>query len=56
MVSKAMREAACPAAALWRTFARPSTNPPQPPTACPMRAISKLAMPDAEPASALATI
>jgi hypothetical protein len=38
MVSKAMREAACPAAALSRTIARPSTNPPQPPTACPMPA------------------
>jgi hypothetical protein len=45
MVSKAMREAACPAAAVSRTIARPTTDPPQPPTACPMRAISKLAMP-----------
>jgi hypothetical protein len=33
MVSKAMYEAACPSAALSRTIARPSTNPPQPPTA-----------------------
>ncbi len=42
IVSKAMREVASPAAALSRTMARPSTNPPQPPTACPMRAISKV--------------
>jgi hypothetical protein len=50
-----MREAACPAAALSRMIARPSTNPPQPPTACPIRAISKVAVPAAQPATALAT-
>jgi len=54
MVSKAMREAACPAAALSRTIARPSTNPPQPPTACPIRAISRVVMPAAQPATAVA--
>jgi hypothetical protein len=49
-----MREAACPAAALSRSIARPSTNPPQPRTACSIRATSKVAMPDAGAATALA--
>ena len=49
MVGKAMHEAACPSAALSRTIARPSTNPPQPPTACPIRAISRVVMPAAQP-------
>jgi hypothetical protein len=39
MVNNAMREAGCPAAALSRTIARPSTIPPQPPAGCPIRAI-----------------
>ena len=50
-----MREAACPATALSRTIARPSTNPPQPPTACSIRAISKVALPAAQPATSVAT-
>ena len=54
--SNAMREAASPRPALSRTIARPNTNPPQPPTACRTRAISKVPIVAAQPATAPAAM
>ena len=54
--SNAMREAASPRPALSRTIAWPNTNPPQPPTACRTRAISKVPIVAAQPATAPAAM